>query len=232
MPDAFQGGTAGEKGDSMTLEKYIQFFKTHEKILIVAFIALVAWHIYGSGLNAWVDHEKRQDDIALETAKNSASKYAEVQQQLSDLTKQVAASMAQRAVDTQKQKEADDKLAGEQLAARLRALLTVNAGDVTWSPVQGDLVFTENAGRAVADVVDDKNKLQADVKDLQSVIVKQTDAIVSANIALGDEKKAHQADVNLLNAEMKTKWRSGFKWGFGAGIGTAVAIAAVFHIKL
>lgn len=229
----------------MTLEKYIQFFKAHEKPLIVVVICLVIWHLYGSGLNAWVDHQKRQDDVALITAKNSADKYAEVQQQLSDLTKQVTATnaaldvaRAQRAVDTQKQKEVDDKLAGEQLAARLRALLPVNAGDVTWSAIQGDLIFTENAGHAVADVVDDKNKLQADVQGLQqelsgdqSVIVKQTDAIVSANIALADEKKAHQADVNLLNAEMHTKWRSGFKWGYAAGIGSAVVIEKIFGLK-
>jgi hypothetical protein len=246
MPEAFQGSTTGEKGGRMTLDGYIKFFKTHEKAFIIAAVLLFAWHLYGSGLNAWVDHEKRQDAVALEVAKDSAAKNAEVQQQLSDLQKQIAATnahldsvMAQRAADNQKQKDADTKLAGEQLAARLRALLPVNVGDVTWSPVQGNLVFTENAGHVVASVADDRNKLQADVQDLQqklsgdqTVLVKQTDAIVSANLALADEKKAHAADVNLLNAEMHTKWRNGFKWGVIAGTVGTVVVEKVFHIKL
>lgn len=230
----------------MTLDSYIKFFKAHEKSLILAAVLLFAWHLYGSGLNAWVDHEKRQDAVAIEVAKTSAAKNVEVQQQLSDLQKQIAvtnahldSAMAQRAADNQKQKDEDSKLAGEQLAARLRALLPVNAGDVTWSSIQGDLIFTENAGHAVTNVVDDKNKLQSDVQDLQqklsgdqAVLVKQTDAIVSANLALSDEKKAHAADVSLLNEEMHTKWRNGFKWGYIAGAISTVVVEKVFHVKL
>lgn len=215
----------------MNLSNYVTFIKAHEKLLIIAALVLFGLHLYGSGLSAWVDHVKRQDDVALETARTSAAKYAEVQQQLTDLQKQVVAinanlqsAMAARAVDTQKQKETDNKLAGQELAARLQTLLVVNPGDVTWSPVQGDLIFTENAGHKVADIADDNKKLQADTQDLkqiisgdQTVIGKQTDTIVSANIALADEKTAHQKDVDLLKAQSHGQYMKGFKRGFIVG---------------
>lgn len=229
----------------MNLSNYVTLVKTHEKLLIFVALVLFGLHLYGSGLQAWVNHEKRQDDVALEAAKNSAEKYAATQQQLTDLQKQVAATnanvqaaMAQRAIDTQKQKEADDKLAGQELAARLQALLVVNPGDITWSPTQGDLVFTENAGHKVADVVDDNKKLQADADSLkqiisgdQSVIAKQTDTIVSANIVLADEKTAHAKDIDLLKAENHQQYMKGFKRGFIVGIITGEAIRFFFTKK-
>lgn len=222
----------------MNLSNYVTFVKAHEKLLIIAALILFGLHLYGSGLNAWVEHEKRQDDVALETAKTSAAKNIDVQQQLADLQKQISVSNAtnqaalqQRVVDTQKQKAADDALAGQQLAVRLQALLVVNPGDVTWSPVQGNLVFTENAGHKVADVVDDKNKLQGDVQNLQeiitgdqSVIAKQTDAIVSGNIALADEKKAHVADVDLLKAQSHGQYMKGLKHGYILGLASGELI--------
>jgi hypothetical protein len=223
-------------------EKYLSLLKAHEKLLIFVALVLFGLHLYGSGLNAWVEHEKRQDDVALETAKTSAAKYVEVQQQLSDVQKQASidranlnAAMATRAVDTQKQKEADDKLAGQELAARLQALLVVNPGDVTWSAIQGDLVFTENAGHKVADVVDDNKKLQADAQDLkqiissdQTVIVKQTDTIVSANVALADEKNAHQKDVDLLKAQSHGQYMKGLKHGVVIGLAASEILRFLF----
>lgn len=229
----------------MTLEKYISFFKAHEKILVIVIAALLLLHLYGSGLQAWVDHDKRQDDVALETAKTSAAKSVEVQQQLTDLQKQIAATnthldsvMAQRAADNQKQKDTDDKLAGQELAARLQALLVVSPGDVTWSPVQGDLVFTENAGHKVADIVDDNTKLTADVQDLQqkltgdqSVISKQAEAVISANISYVDEVKAHKADVDLLKAENHKQYMKGLKHGIIIGLVGGEALRFFFTKK-
>jgi hypothetical protein len=230
----------------MTFNDYLTWVKTHEKLIIITVLVLFGLHVYDSAQRAWIDHDKRQADIAHEAAQTSSLQSAQVQEQLADLRKQVdtanaslKAAEAQRAIDTQKQKQADDVLAGAQLAARLQALLNVNPGDVTWSSISGDLVFTLPAAHEVADVVDDKNKLTADVQGLQaqlqgeaSVIVKQTDAIVSANLALVDEKNSHDKDVKLLNAEMRGKWLKGFKWGVIVGTVGSVVVEKVFKIKL
>jgi hypothetical protein len=227
-------------------EKYLAWIKAHEKILIIAVLVLFGLHVYDSAKQAWVEHDKRQADVAHDTALASSLQSAQVQEQLTDLKKQIAASdaatkaaMAQRDIDTRKQKEADDALAGQQLAVRLQALLHVTPPDVTWSPVQGDLVFTLPAAHAVADVVDDKNKLTADYADLQtrlsgqqSVVAKQDDAIVSANLALADEKTSHEKDVKLLNAQMHGQYTKGLKHGIIIGSVGTIAAQYIFHIKL
>lgn len=230
----------------MTFQGYLTWFKAHEKLIIIAILVLFSLHVYDSARQAYVDHLKRQDDVAAQTAKESSIQSTQTQEQLANLQKQVdtanaaiKAAESQRVIDTKKQKQADDALAGQQLAARLQALLAVNPGDVTWSPIQGDLIFSLPAAHDVADAIDDKNKLIADVQDLQTqiqgdemVIAKQTEAITSANQALADEQKSHTADTKLLNAEMKTKWRNGFKWGLIVGtVGTVIA-EKVFKIKL
>ena len=228
------------------LEGYLKFLKGHEKLVIIAVLVLFGLHVYDSARQTWIDHDKRQAETAHEVAQASNLQNVQVQEQLSDLKKQIdaadartQAAMAQRAIDVQKQKEADDKLAGQELATRLQALLHVTPPDVTASPINGNLVFTPPAAHAVADAVDDKNKLTADVQDLQTrlsgrmaELAKQTDAIVSANVALADEVKSHKKDVDLMNQEMKTKWRSGFKWGFITGAVGTVIVEKVFHIAL
>lgn len=230
----------------MTFEGYLTWVKTHEKLIIIGALVLLSLHVYDSARQAYVDHLKRQDDVAAQTAQASSLQSAQTQEQLADLRKQVdatnaavKASEAQRVIDTKKQKQADDALAGQQLAARLQVLLNVNPGDVTWSPTPGNLTFSLPAAHDVADVIDDKNKLTADVQDLQtqlkgdeSVIVKQTEAIVSANLALADEKNFHKKDVDLLNAEMKGQWRKGFKWGLIVGTVGTVIVEKVFKITL
>jgi hypothetical protein len=230
----------------MTFEGYLTWIKTHEKLLIVAALVLFSLHVYDSARQAYVDHLKRQDDVAAQTAQASNLQNIQIQEQLTDLRKTVDAQIAslkaadtQRAIDTQKQKQTDDALGGQQLAARLQSLLNVNSGDVTWSPTPGTVIFSLPAAHDVADVVDDKNKLTADVQSLQtqlkdenSVVIKQTDAIVSANVAFADEKKFHEKDVDLLNAKMHRQWMKGFKWGVVAGtVGTAV-VEKIFHVKL
>jgi hypothetical protein len=230
----------------MTFEGYLTWIKTHEKLIIVAVLVLFSLHVYDSARQAYIDHLKRQDDVAALTAQASSLQNIQTQEQLADLRKQVdatnvalKAAEAQRVIDIQKQKQADDALAGQQLATRLQTLLAVHPGDVTWSPVQGNLTFSLPAAHDVADVVDDKNKLTADVQDLQtqikgdeSVIMKQTDAIVSANLALADEKNFHQKDVNLLKGEMHDRWLKGFKWGVITGAVGAVVVEKIFHVKL
>jgi hypothetical protein len=229
-----------------SLDSYIKWVKAHEKLIIIAVLVLFGLHVYDTARQAYVDHLKRQDDVAAQTAQASNLQNAQTLEQLADLRKQVTATnaaldatLAQRAVDNQKQKKADDALAGQQLAARLQSLLNVNPGDVTWSPTPGNLTFSLPAAHDVADVIDDKNKLTADVQDLQtkikgdeSVIVKQTDAIVSANLALADEKNFHQKDVALLKGEMHGQFMKGFKWGYIAGAVSTVVVEKIFHVKL
>lgn len=224
-------------------QKYLKFIETHKPLLIVALSAFVLWHMYGDGLKAWVAHDQRQANIAAQKVQVDALNNAQLQEKLSDLQNQVnqtnadlKAAMAQRAIDVQKQKDADDKLAGQELAARLQALLNVTPQDVQWSPINGDVVFSLPAAHDVADVVDDKNKLTADVRDLQTQLAGETkvanDAqgvIVGLNIQLADEKVSHEKDVNLEKAKAHGAWMRGFKWGTIAGVIGGEAVRIIFH---
>jgi hypothetical protein len=227
-------------------EKYLAWIKAHEKLIIIGVLVLFSIHVYDSARTAWIDHDKRQADVATQVAAASSLQSAQVQEQLADLKKQVQAtdaslkaSMAQRIIDVQKQKASDDALAGQELANRLQALLHVTPPDVTWSPVNGNLVFTPPAAHAVADAVDDKNKLTADNADLQtrltgqeSVVAKQNDAIVSGNLALADEKTSHEKDITLLKAQMHGQYTKGLKHGIIIGSLGTIAAQYIFHIKL
>lgn len=228
----------------MTLVGYIDWLKAHEKLLIVVLGAALAFSLYGKGLNAWIEHDKRQADIAAQKVQADAVAnkaladnnkliaddilVLKVQMQRQELLIQQA--MNKRADDTAKQKKTDDAMNASELAQRTQALLKV--GHIEPSSVQsGSLVFDDTAAHANVNALEDLQQAKADVIDLKSEVVSQKSLVAKQEeqvgglqkevtglkVELADEKVSHKKDVDLERAKAKRSWLRGFKVGVVAG---------------
>lgn len=225
---------------------YIVFLKAHEKLLIILLAAGMLYHVYGAGLQAWVNHDQRQSDIAAQKVKADADSNKAFQDQLNQLaidTKKqlddIKASMQQRDADTQKQKKADDAMSPVEIAIRLQKLLAVGPQEVTWSPITGDVQFTPNAAHIDADALEDLSQLKADKAQLttalnneQGLNAKQAEFITKKTQELADEKTSHQKDVDTLKAENHKQYMKGLKHGVVIGLISGEILRFVFTKKL
>jgi len=228
-----------------TAKGYLVFFKAHERLLIVVLAAGLLFHLYGAGLQAWIDHDKRVSDVAAKKVQTDAVQNAQLEtelNQLRDSVKQQSAdiqkAMQQRAADTAKQKKADDSMAPEELTARLQKLLNVSPQDVTWSPITGNVTFTPSAAHLDADALEDLNQikadkvnLQAEVTNGQTLINSQANFITQKEVELADEKKSHQDDVKTLKAENKKQYLRGLKHGIIIGVISGEVLRIIFTHK-
>src|SRR2546430_1008752 len=106
-----------------TLEHYITWFKSHERLVLLLAIGFFGVHFYGKGLDFLVKHDQTQAQIAHDQAQIAATKVIAddtanklLLVQLQTLQEQVAAtntrldqSIRDRAANTDKQKTIDDK---------------------------------------------------------------------------------------------------------------------------
>lgn len=225
---------------------YLVFLKAHEKLLIILLAAGMLYHVYGAGLQAWVNHDQRQSDIAAQKVKADADSNKAFQDQLNQLaidTKKqlddIKASMQQRDADTQKQKKADDAMSPVEIAVRLQKLLAVGPQEVTWSPITGDVQFTPNAAHIDADALEDLSQLKADKAQLttaltneQTLNATQAEFITKKTQELADEKTSHQKDVDTLKAENHKQYMKGLKHGVVIGLISGEILRFVFTKKL
>jgi hypothetical protein len=225
---------------------YLVFLKAHEKLLIILLAAGMLYHVYGAGLQAWVNHDQRQSDIAAQKVKADADSNKAFQDQLNQLaidTKKqlddIKSSMQQRDADTQKQKKADDAMSPVEIAIRLQKLLAVGPQEVTWSPITGDVQFTPNAAHIDADALEDLSQLKADKAQLttaltneQTLNATQAEFITKKTQELADEKTSHQKDVDTLKAENHKQYMRGFKHGTIFGIISGEVLRLLFTKKL
>ena len=212
------------------LTHYIAWLKSHEKILIVVLSAWLVWHVYGKGIDAWIEHDKRVSTIAAQQVKvddtanqQLTQQVADLKQQLATLSAQAQAKQAERIVVVQQQKDKIQQAAPSELATSLSALLSVPQTDVT-ATQDGLIQLSQSAAKTdVNDLIDGnaaKEQLfdtQSELKACTAVTKKDDDLIAGLNTQLKDEKASHVADVNLEKAKAKKAWRNGFKWGAVAG---------------
>jgi len=226
------------------LTHYIAWIKAHEKLLIIVLGAWLAFHFYGSVLSVWDKHDQRLADIAQKKVELDANVNTQLAQQLADLKQQLAvvsaqaqASIQQRAKDTDEQKQKNNNATPSEVASRTVLLLHIQPQEVTENKLDGTLVFSGSAAHSNVNALEDGAKAEQDVNDLNkqlnactAVVKKDDDLVAGLNTQLVDEKKSHIADVNEEKVKTKKAWRNGFKWGYIAGVGTAIAvkIAKVF----
>lgn len=228
----------------MNLSSYVTFVKAHEKLLIVALGGFLAFHFYGSALNAWIDHDKRQATAASQkvvaddtsNATLAAQVLAQAKKNQADLA-DLDRKMAQLEASTAAQKKADDVMIPAALAERLQTLLKVGPQDVTASPVTGDLVFTPIAAHIDADALEDLQKAKTDVADLNIELLSeknlstlQSQQVVGLQTQIVDEKISHKKDVDLERAKGKRSFLRGVRVGIVVGAAGVEAIRLfIFH---
>jgi len=230
---------------NMTIEKWIQFIKAHEKLIIVCLGVWFAFHLYGDVLNSWIDHDKR--NIALQTtvAQTAAQKTEadsvqnqQLAQQLADmklqyatLSAQLTASMQVRAVATQTQKQKNDQSTPSVVASRITDILHVGPNQVVSNVGDDGLTFTAAAAHVNVNALEDGLKAEADVLDLNKQLAGciainkiEEDTTVGVRKELADEKLSHIADVKLEQDKTKLavdngkkQFRKGFIFGFVTG---------------
>lgn len=212
------------------LTHYIAWLKSHEKVLIIVLGAWLAFHFYGSGLNAWIEHDKRNATIAQQKVQNDSTANQQLTQQVADLKQQLATLSAQaqarqqeRIVVVQQQKEKIQQAPPSELAASIAGLINVPPAEVT-ATAEGQIQLTQDAAKADATQLIDGHAAQDELVDVKSELVacsavtkKDDDLITGLNTQLKDEQASHKADVNLEKAKAKKAWLSGFKWGAIAG---------------
>ena len=228
-----------------TFSKYLAWFKSHERLVLLLAAGFFAVHFYGKGLDFLVKHDQTQAQIATQQALIAATKVSTddtanklLLSQLSTLQQQVAQSnqridqaISQRAAQTTNQKHVDDNMQSAELATRTQSLIGVGTIKVN-APLGDELIFSLDAAHANLDKLEDLGQAQADLKDVntklvscQSITVKQTDTINGLNgqitdgkTALTTEQNSHAKDVKKLELEKKRSWLSGFKWGVITGV--------------
>jgi hypothetical protein len=194
---------------------YIPWLKSHEKLVVIALASLLAWHFYGAGLQAWIDHDKRLQSTADAQNQTVQAQLIALSKQVADTNARIDAAMAQRASQTQQAKKQDDSLAPAELASRIQAQLGVGTVkyETTDAPLLNQLVFDDAASHKVADDEEDLLQLKGDVQDLNTKLVACNQLSTEKDQALTTEKQAHVADVNLEKAKSKKSFWRGFKLG-------------------
>src|ERR1700675_3613253 len=122
---------------------YVTWLKAHEKIVLIAVAAFLAFHMYSKGIDAWTAHDQRTATAANTQAKSLETQLATLQAQNVQLSARIDQAMQQRAIQTIIQKKADDNLEPVALAARIQTQLGVGTVkyETTSVPVTGELVF-------------------------------------------------------------------------------------------
>lgn len=205
---------------------YLTWFKAHERFLVIVLAAVLVIHLWGSALQAWVNHDKQKASLATEANRQAQSQLEVQTKSTLALNARIDDLMRQRAVDTQKQKRIDDAAKASEVASRIVDLLKVKPEEVTVSPADNTLVLSNQAAHEDVNALEDLQQSRADVLDLSTKLGACTALSDQKDTALDTEKKSHVADVNLEKDKVKKAFWKGFK--FGAITGFIGGVAAHF----
>lgn len=232
------------------LEKYLTWFKAHERAIIIVVVLGFGAHMYGR----WIDLQssKKEAQVAALTqavaqdkanvaslALQASQAQAAYQTTLDAITKQNASLSAAVQADAAllaKNQAVDKGLALPDVAKRIEVLSPGAAGGIT--ATSNGLTLNDTASHSVVDTLEN-------VPALKSQVDAESQMAFNSNMALGkanDALNACTSEVGALNKSMidqqaheaaavaaekintKKAWRSGFKWGFGLGFAAGAYI--------
>jgi hypothetical protein len=227
-----------------SLQLYYSWLKAHERIVLILGAGFLAFHFYSKGLNAWIDHDKRQATVAQQKVQADEQSNKVLADQVSALRSQVALQAAQYErerqdllTQTKKQQELDQKMAPSDLANRWAQLLKTDPQEVAVSKLPDHLDVSNEVAHETVRILEDYPRVVADNLSLSGELVgekalvdKQNDEITGLNQQIVDEKSSHKKDVDLEKAKAKRSWLRGFKIGVITGaVGGEVIRVVVFH---
>jgi len=222
---------------------WVTLIKAHEKLLIVAIAAFLIFHfgekafdLYGNHLTAQQSAtnaqiatvEKNNADLAakLDALKASVDAQAKI-----DQAKIVAAK--QQIVVAQK---TDAALPLPELSKHWQELLDLPDNSIT-PQSNGTVAVSTDAAHTTVSMLEEIGPLTAQLTATQdqlrgctAVRTQQETQIVGLNQDITLEKTGRAEDAKVAKVNEHKAWIRGFKWGYIAGIGTAVAVKIAAHI--
>ena len=241
-----------------TLEKYLTWFKAHERLFLFLAASLLVVFIYHMKNESDFKHDQVQAQIATTQAAAASQKFTSDQAANAALVQQLAtmqttfatqvaslqAQIAQTNKQTQQQKTVDASMTEVQLAQRWAALIQVKPEEVTVANVPNNLQVSDSAAHITVAKLEDgvacstnlittQNELSAanalNTKQ-NEVITSNAATIVDGAAALQTEKTSHADDVALLKKQNKKSFWHGVKVGAGAVVGVIGGIFLASHV--
>lgn len=242
----------------MSLDTYFQWVKAHERLVIIAGVLVVGVHFYSSGLNAWLEHDKRQVDIAkqqLVVAQSKVDSDAVSNKALLDqlvvMRNEITAERitfqqaeAKRLSDTRQQQAADQKMTPSELAARWSSILKIKPEEIVTSKLPDHLDVSNDAAHQTVNILEDYPRVVAENSDLHKELLSEEGLVQTQQTTISGlqkqitddggvleaEKKLHAKEVKDANDKAKRSWLRGFKAGVIVGVSAVEAVRIfVFH---
>jgi hypothetical protein len=221
------------------LSHWLTFVKGHERLILIVVGAFLLFHFYGSGLTAWVEHDKRLADASAQQVKTDQTQTQSIVDKLAADEKtwfqqnaaqqavivQLTNSIVQRDKTTATQIQHDATLSAVDAAQRIALQTRAQVGEVV---AQNDNVILDlTTSRAVVASLDQLPTVQADLADTQKQLASETavaanlqnnisgqEALIAAmKTQATDADKSCKVNISLLKAQAR---RNKFRW-FGAG---------------
>jgi len=225
------------------LDKYITWFKAHERLLLVALVLLVGHYGVKHYLDNAASADKTKVDVAVaalasqkavdvqlaaQTAQATAQ-YQTIVQALSVQNVALAKAVTERSAGLQQQRQIDSQLPVSGLAERIQALALMPPGSISITPTS--VVLTQPGALSVASALESIPVLTQDVKDetqiadnrqlevekANSVVSSLTAQVSGLTLAGVDADKACKAEVASVKADARKSKLSWFKRGLVVG---------------
>lgn len=229
---------------STAVSNWIALVKAHERLIFVIVGAVLLFHFYGAGLNAWIGHDKAEIAVAQQQAQTDAIAAAATAKQNKQLSQQsavllaqvrasnaaLAASVSQRAKQTKTQQTVDQTLPLPALGTRWATLVNIAPTEITPTAI-GNLTVSDLASRATVQQLETIPQLQADVSSQKQIAANNQSVVNQQNLQLAglntqllqnaqvctDDKAGLNKQISALKVEKRRAWLHGFEIGAVTG---------------
>lgn len=220
------------------------FVKAHEKLLVVLVTGLLLWHFGDKAYDAYENYRKEQATITQQQLNQATTDNKTLAQTLAQMQVKYDADMLALNAKIAKSKQtviiqqkADAALPLPDLSARWQSMLTLPEGSIT-PQSNGTIVVTSDAAHATVSELDkvgpltDQNvDLTLELKSCTDLSAQKDKNLAGAQNELVLDKKARAEDAVIAkDAQRKSFWK-GFKWGYAAGITTAILVKIATIVK-
>jgi len=214
-------------------EKWLAFFRAHERFATIVILALVTWYAYGKYINYADKHATAAEQVAFAKAASDKQAADQSQQttqlliaQVASLQAAVTQAMSQRAVAVQQQQKADQTLPLPDVGRRISTLAGFDsAANLTMT--NGGIQFNEPAARETAQALEQLPALKQDNADLQNLnkqggaaLASCKDTVTKKDAQITSDNTAHATEVAKLKDDAKKGKMKWFKIGFVSGLAT------------
>ncbi len=221
------------------LEKYLSWFKAHERLVVILVVLAFGWHFYGAYLNyagskadakvialtQLVEQDKQTNQNLAISSATAADQYQKALDSAQKLNVQLAQANAQQSAILDRRQSQDSMLDLPALSARLQTLVPSTAGGVTVA--NNGLALTDPASHAVVSQLEAvpvlQNQLDTETKIAQNTglalqsaqgdITACTNQVGGLQTTLKDQQAHETAAIQAEQVKTKKAFRKGLKIG-------------------